>query len=72
MTRNMSTLDRTVRALLVAPAAVVVALVVGPGSIGGIVLLALAGVMLATSAAGFCPLYRLLHIDSGGRRPLPH
>jgi hypothetical protein len=28
--------------------------------------------MLATSAVGFCPLYRLLHIDTRGRAPLPH
>lgn len=30
---------------------------VGFGSIGGVILLALAVVMLVTSALGFCPLY---------------
>jgi hypothetical protein len=35
-------------------------------------LFALAAVMLATSAAGFCPLYTLLHINTSGRTPLPH
>ena len=64
MFRNMTTLDRALRSFLVAPAAIVSAFVVGAGSAGGIVLFALAAVMLATSAAGFCPLYRLLHIDS--------
>ena len=72
MSRNMSTLDRSLRSFLVAPAAIVIAFVVGAGSAGGIVLFALAAVMLATSAVGFCPLYRLLHLDGRGRTLLPH
>ncbi len=72
MTKNMRNLDRGLRAFVVAPVAVIVALAVGAGSVVGVVLIALAAVMLATSAVGFCPLYRLLHIDTSGRRPLPH
>ena len=72
MTTNMSTLDRGLRALVAAPAAVIAALVVGVGSAGGIVLFALAAVMLATSAVGFCPLYKLLHLDTRSRTPLAH
>ena len=72
MTKNMNNLDRGLRALVVAPAAVMAALLVGAGSAGGIVLFVLAAVMLATSAFGFCPLYTLLHINTSGRRPLPH
>ena len=72
MIRNMSTLDRRLRAFLVAPAAIVVAVVVGAGSIAGIVLFVLAGIMLATSAVGFCPLYTLFRFDSRGRKPLAH
>jgi Protein of unknown function (DUF2892) len=72
MFRNMSTLDRALRSFLAAPAAIVSAFVVGAGSAGGIVLFALAAVMLATSAVGFCPLYRLLHIDSRSHTLLPH
>jgi hypothetical protein len=72
MSRNMSNLDRALRSFVVAPAAIVLALVVGAGSIGGIVLFALAALMLATGAVGFCPLYALLHLDTRGRRPLPH
>ena len=72
MTRNMNRLDRRLRAFVVAPAAVGAALLVGAGSVGGVVLFALAAVMLATSAAGFCPLYTLLHIKPSGRTPLPH
>jgi Protein of unknown function (DUF2892) len=72
MTRNMRNLERGLRAFLVAPVALVAAVLVGAGSAGGILLFALAGVMLATSAVGFCPLYALLHINTNGRRPLAH
>ena len=72
MTRNMRNLDRGLRAFVVAPAAFIAAVLVGAGSVGGILLFALAGVMLATSAVGFCPLYVLLHINTSGRRPLVH
>lgn len=72
MTRNMRNLDRGLRAFVVAPAAVIAAVLVGAGTVGGILLFALAGVMLATSAVGFCPLYALLRINSRGRRPLAH
>ena len=72
MTKNMNNLDRRLRAFVVAPAAVIAALLFGAGSAAGVVLIALAAVMLATSAVGFCPLYRLLHIDMSGRRPLAH
>jgi len=41
--------------------------------VAGIILLVLAAVMLATSAVGFCPLYKALKIDtrsrSGSARP---
>jgi hypothetical protein len=72
MSRNMNNSDRALRSFLVAPAAIVVALVVGAGSIAGIVLFALAAMILATSAIGFCPLYKLLHLDTRGSTPLPH
>ncbi|MGH2932406.1 MAG: YgaP family membrane protein [Gaiellaceae bacterium] len=68
----MSNLDRGLRPVLVALPAIILAVVIGAGSIGGIVLLALAAIMLATSAAGFCPLYALFHLDTRGRRPLLH
>jgi len=72
MSRNMNNTDRALRTLLVAPVAIIVAFVVGAGSLTGIVLFALAAIMVATSAIGFCPLYKLLHIDSRGRTPLAH
>ena len=71
MTKNMSNLDRVLRAFI-AVAALVVAIVIGAGSVAGIVLLVVTALMGATAAVGFCPLYALLHLDSHGRRPLPH
>lgn len=69
MKRNMGALDRVVRALVVAPALVVVAVLIGPVGVVSIVLYALAAVMLATGAVGFCPLYPLLHVSTCPRKP---
>ena len=65
---NMGSIDRIVRTFVVAPVAIVVGVVVGAGSVAGIVLFALAAVMLATSAVGFCPLYKLLGLDTCSAR----
>ena len=72
MNKNMGILDRRLRALLIAPAAVVIGILVGPGSLGAVVLYVLAAVMLATSAVGYCPLYSVFHLDSRGHGPLAH
>jgi Protein of unknown function (DUF2892) len=72
MSRNMSNLDRGLRSFLIAPVAIILAVLIGAGSIGGVALFALAAIMLATSAVGFCPLYTLLHLDTRGRTPLTH
>lgn len=69
MPRNMTTLDRALR-IAVAGVAIAVAIAVGAGSVGGIVLLVVTAVMLATSAVAFCPLYTVLR-RAGGRTPLP-
>ncbi len=72
MHRNMGTVDRAVRAFLVAPVAVVAALAAGAGTVPGVVLLVVAAIMLATAAVGFCPLYALLRLDTRGRGRLAH
>jgi hypothetical protein len=64
MTRNMGALDRGLRAFVVAPAAIVAAFIVGAGTIAGVVLFVVAGIMLATAATGFCPTYTLLGIST--------
>ena len=71
MSPNMSNLDRALRAL-VGVVAIVVAVAIGAGSVAGIVLFVIAAVLLATSAVGFCALYRLIRFDSRGHRPLTH
>jgi len=62
MKLNMGTLDRRVRLFLLAPALVLVGILVGPGGVVPIVCYALAGVMIATSLAGSCPLYSLFGV----------
>jgi hypothetical protein len=72
MTRNMGTIDRAARAFLVAPAAVIAAIALGAGSVGGVVLLAVGAIMLGTAAVGFCPLYALFGISTRGHRTVTH
>ena len=62
--KNMGSLDRATRAVLVAPAAIVAASLLGPTSAVSIVLWVLAGLMLVTAATGFCVLYVPLGIDT--------
>ena len=64
MNRNMGNLDRGVRGFLVAPAAIAAAFILGPGTILGIVLFVVAGIMLATSATGYCPNYTWIGIST--------
>jgi hypothetical protein len=72
MSKNMTILDRRLRALLIAPLAVLIAVLTGPGSVASIVLYALAAVMLATSAAGYCPLYAVFGMGGKHRQPQAH
>ncbi len=61
MKRNMHPVDRLVRAVVVAPLAVwlAVAVGVGVGTILGLVALVFAAIMVATGVSGFCPRYAL-------------
>jgi hypothetical protein len=72
MSKNMTILDRRLRALLIAPLAVLIAVLIGPASVASIVVYALAAVMLATSAAGYCPLYSLVGRGDRHRQPQAH
>ena len=67
MTRNMGAFDRGLRAFVVAPAAVVVALILGAGTVVGIILFVVAGIMLATALTGFCPTYTAIGISTDPR-----
>jgi len=68
MKRNMGTIDRLVRGFVVAPAAIAWAAAVGWSGVWAVVALVVAGLMLLTALAGFCPLYAMLGIDTTGRR----
>jgi hypothetical protein len=61
--RNENNIDRVVR-LVVAAAAVGGAAALGFGTVGGIVALVVAVVMVVTAASGFCPLYSLLGVST--------
>jgi hypothetical protein len=64
MRHNVGRTDRIIRAAVIAPAAVVLAMLTGAGTPLGITALVIAAVLLVTAAAGFCPLYRVLGIDT--------
>lgn len=76
LVKNMGSLDRALRVFVLAPAAIIVALALGATSIGGIVLLVVAAVALATGSTGICPSYVPFGIDTHGhghaRAPLAH
>jgi hypothetical protein len=63
MPQNVGTTDRAVR-VVVAVAATLVAGWAGFGTAAGIVLLAIAAVLLVTGASGFCPLYVPFHLST--------
>jgi hypothetical protein len=63
MKRNEGTLDRVLRAVAAA-GALIVAAIVGFGTIAGIVLVVVAVILAVTAIAGFCPLYRLFGLST--------
>jgi hypothetical protein len=64
MTKNMGLWDRRLRAFVAAPAAIVVAFLLGAGTVGGIILFVVAGIMLTTAVTAFCPTYTILGITT--------
>ena len=73
MTRNTGTLDWALRAFVVAPVAITVAFIVGAGTIGGLMVFAVAEVVVATAARALCLSYsRRRDLDrpaTASRRP---
>jgi uncharacterized membrane protein len=63
MRTNEGTVDRVLRVVLGLVAAGV-AVAVGVGSVLGVLLLVVGGVLLLTAATGFCPLYRALGMST--------
>lgn len=69
MRLNMGTADRVIRAFVVAPALLVVAAMVGFGTVLGIIATVLAVVMLGTAAVGSCPLYLPFRVNTDKHEP---
>jgi hypothetical protein len=67
MTPNMGILDRGLRAFVVAPVAIVVAFLLGAGTVAGVILFGVAGIMLATAVTAFCPTYTVVGISTRPR-----
>lgn len=63
MTTNVGKTDKIIRAAIAA-LAVVLAFVLGIGSVGGIVVIVVAAIALVTALVGFCPLYKLFGIST--------
>ena len=61
---NMGRTDRIIRSFVVAPIAIILAFIVGAGTVGGIILFAVAAIMWATSAVRSCPLYLPLKLNT--------
>lgn len=63
MGTNVGNADRIAR-VVIAVVAAVIAYMLGFGSVGGIILLVVAAIMLVTAAVGFCPLYRIVGMNT--------
>ena len=66
-TKNMGAFDRALRIFIVVPAAIVVAFLIGAGTVVGVILSVVAGIMLTTAVIGFCPTYTVLGISTHPR-----
>ncbi len=63
MQTNAGTADRIIRTIA-GIAALIGAVLLGIGTGGGIALLVVGGILLVTAAVGFCPLYRVLGMNT--------
>ena len=63
MTTNVGSPDKIARIVL-GVAAAVVAFLVGAGSVLGIILFVVAAILVVTALTGFCPLYRIVGINT--------
>lgn len=63
MNTNVGSTDKVIR-IVAGVVAAVLAFVLGAGSVGGIILLVVAAIMLVTAFTGFCPLYRLVGVNT--------
>lgn len=67
MKENLANFERMIRGLVVAPIALIAAVLVGPGSVLGVVLLVIAAIMVGTALLSSCPIWALLGINTRSR-----
>ncbi len=73
MTRNLGSAERVVRAVVIAPVAILLALFVfEPGSVLGVIALVIAFAMLATSLVSWCPIWRAFGLNTCRTRGRPN
>jgi DUF2892 family protein len=65
MRRNMGAADRAARVVLAALGWWLAASL-GYATAGGVIVLVVAGILVVTAAAGYCPLYTLLSVSTRG------
>jgi hypothetical protein len=63
MVKNVGSPDKIAR-YLIAVIAIIAAFLVGPGSALGIILFVVAAIMVATAALGFCPIWRVVGVNT--------
>jgi Protein of unknown function (DUF2892) len=63
MKANVGTVDRIIRAV-VGLAALLGAVAIGSGSVAFVLLMVVGAILLVTAAVGFCPLYRVLGLNT--------
>jgi hypothetical protein len=63
MKANVGTVDRIIRAV-VGLAALLGAWAIGSGSVAFVLLMVVGAILLVTAAVGFCPLYRVLGLNT--------
>jgi len=63
MVKNVGSPDKIAR-YVIAVVAVIVALMVGAGSVLGIMLFVVAAVMVVTALLGFCPIWRIIGVNT--------
>ena len=63
MKANVGNVDRIIRAV-VGLAALLGAVAIGSGSVAFVLLMVVGAILLVTAAVGFCPLYRVLGLNT--------
>lgn len=64
--KNVGSTDKIIR-IAIGVLAAIAAFVIGIASVPGIILLIVAAIAIVTAFTGFCPLYRVIGVNTSGR-----